>query len=620
MLNLLRSKQWRSLSMITLGVTAAIVGVQLTGGLQGLEWAIFNQWVRLRPPENKAVPIIVVTLTEKDIQWMRRWPLSDAQLAALLNRLKRDRPAAIGLNLYRDLPVEPGHPELLQVFKTTPNLIGITKAVGNSEGAAVAPPPILRDRDQVGVNDLLIDADGTVRRNLLSIDRRGKEAQALGTKLALMYLSKQGITPTVRATDGCIQVGKATFCRLEHNAGGYIRVDTGGYQTLSNFLQISGGIPSVSLTEVMANRVPASLFQDKIVLIGTKADSVWGDRFYTPYTTDSNSTWVGVEIHANLTAQIISSALEGRPILQGLPQAWEWGWIVLWAGVGTLLGWSIRTLPGALVFISIAVISILAMTYGLFLVGWWAIAVSPVLALIGSAFLSRNYWVWHTLKQANQLLELKVQERTQELMDKNAALEQASHAAETANQTLHHLARTDELTQVANRRFFNEYLEQEWHRMLQAQLPLALVLIDIDFFKLYNDTYGHPAGDVCLAKVASSLKLTVKRPDDLVARYGGEEFIIILPNTPLAGAMQVATAIQSHIRFLQIPHRCSQISPWLTLSMGVACIVPTSQTSPAYLVDKVDQALYQAKRAGRDRAISEELFTQLTQPVHQLLD
>jgi len=617
MLNMPRSKQWRSLSMITLGVTAAIIGVQLTGGLQRLEWAILNQWVRLRPPEDRAVPIVVVTLTEADIQRMRRWPLSDAQLAALLNRLKRDRPAAIGLNLYRDLPVEPGHTELLQVFKTTPNLIGITKAVGNSNGAAVAPPPILRDRDQVGVNDLLIDADGTVRRNLLSIDRRGKTTLALGTKLALMYLSKQGITPTVRATDGCIQVGKATFCRLEQNAGGYIRVDTGGYQTLSNFLQSSGGIPSVSLTDVMTNRVPASLFQDKIVLIGTKADSVWGDRFYTPYTTDSNSAWVGVEIHANLTAQIISSALEGRPILQGLPQVWGWGWIVLWAGVGTLLGWSTRTLPWAVVLISIVIISILAITYGLFLVGWWTVAVSPVLALIGSAFLSRNCWVWHTLKQANHLLELKVQERTQELVDKNTALEQASHATETANQTLQHLARTDELTQVANRRFFNEYLEQEWHRMLQAQLPLALILIDIDFFKLYNDTYGHPAGDVCLAKVASSLKLTVKRPDDLVARYGGEEFVIILPNTPMAGAMQVATAIQSHIRFLQIPHRCSQISPWLTLSMGVACIVPTSQTSLTYLVDKVDQALYQAKRAGRDRAISEELFTQ---PVHQLLD
>ncbi|MCY7391870.1 MAG: CHASE2 domain-containing protein, partial [Leptolyngbyaceae cyanobacterium CAN_BIN12] len=331
MLNMPRSKQWRSLSMITLGVTAAIIGVQLTGGLQRLEWAMLNQWVRLRPPEDRAVPIVVVTLTEADIQRMRRWPLSDAQLAALLNRLKRDRPAAIGLNLYRDLPVEPGHTELLQVFKTTPNLIGITKAVRNSNGAAVAPPPILRDRDQVGVNDLLIDADGTVRRNLLSIDRRSKTTLALGTKLALMYLSKQGITPTVRATDGCIQVGKATFCRLEQNAGGYIRVDTGGYQTLSNFLQSSGGIPSVSLTDVMTNRVPASLFQDKIVLIGTKADSVWGDCFYTPYTTDSNSTWVGVEIHANLTAQIISSALEGRPILQGLPQVWGWGWIVLWA-------------------------------------------------------------------------------------------------------------------------------------------------------------------------------------------------------------------------------------------------------------------------------------------------
>jgi len=612
-----RLNQWRSLGMIMFGVTAAIIGVQLTGGLQLLEWAILNQWFRLRPPEARAVPIVLVTITEDDIQRAGHWPLADAQLAALLNRLKRDRPAAIGLNLYRDLPTQPGHAELVQVFKTTPNLIGITKSVGSSEGAAVAPPSALRDRDQVGVNDLLIDSDGTVRRNLLSIGQNGKEIQALGTKLALIYLRKRGISPIVKVKDTCIQVGKAEFCRLDPDTGGYVRADTGGFQTLSNFLRTSDGIPSVSFTDVMTNRVPASLFQDKIVLIGAKADSLWGDRFYTPYTTDSNSTWVGVEIHANIAAQIISNALDGRPILQGLPQIWEWGWILLWTAVGTLLGWSVRSLQWTVVFIPAVTISIFALTYGLFLMGWWAIAVSPVLALTGAALLSRSYWVWHTLKQANQLLELKVQERTQELIKKNAALEQAHLAAETANQSLQKLARTDELTQVANRRFFNEYLEQEWQRSLRTQLPLALILIDIDFFKLYNDTYGHPAGDECLSKVARGLKSTVKRPNDLVARYGGEEFAIILPNTPIAGAIQVTTDIQAHIKFLQISHRSSQISPWLTLSMGVVCMVPSSQTSLTYLVDKVDQALYQAKRTGRDRAISEEL---LTQPVQQLLD
>lgn len=612
-----RSQQWRSLSMITLGITAAIAGLQLTGGLQLIEWAILNQWFRLRPPEARSVPIVLVTITEADIQRAGRLPLADAQLAALINRLKQASPAAIGLNIYRDLPVEPGHSDLLNVFKTTPNLIGITKAVGDFEGAAVLPPAILRDRAQVGVDDLLIDADGTVRRNLLSIQRHGKEMQALGAKLALMYLRQGGVTPTVNVKNICIQVGKAEFCRLEPNAGGYIRADTGGFQTLSNFLRVAEGIPLVTLTDVMTNRVPNSLFKDKIVLVGVKADSIWGDRFYTPYTTDSSSTWAGVEIQANIAAQIISSALEGRPVLRGVPQLWGWVWILLWAGAGTLLGWSIRSLRWAIVLIPITISSVLGMAYGLFLVGWWTVAVSPVLAFIGSALLSRSYWMWRTLKQANQLLELKVQERTQELTDKNTALEQARLATETANQALQHLAQTDELTQVANRRFFNEYLNQEWCRMLRSQLPLSLILIDIDFFKLYNDTYGHPAGDRCLAKVAHRLKSTVKRPDDLVARYGGEEFAIILPNTPMDRAIQIATDIQSQTRFLEIPHRSSSISPWLTLSMGVVCMVPTPQTSLTHLVDKADQALYRAKRAGRDRAISEELSTQ---PVQQLSD
>ncbi len=125
-----RLKQWHSLGFITVGVTFAAISLHLSGALQCLELTLLNQWFRLRPAESRSVPIVLVTISEPDIQQAGRWPLSDAQLAALLNRLKRSRPIAIGLDLYRDLPIEPGHAKLLNVFETTPNLIGITKAIG----------------------------------------------------------------------------------------------------------------------------------------------------------------------------------------------------------------------------------------------------------------------------------------------------------------------------------------------------------------------------------------------------------------------------------------------------------------------------------------------------------
>lgn len=600
-------RSWRDLSLVTAGIAAAVISLQSLGILQLLEWTLLNQWFRLRSPESRSVPIALVTISEADIRWAKRWPLSDAQLATLLQRLKRDRPIAIGLDLYRDLPVEPGHSDLLAVFQTTPNLIGIKKAIGMAHGSAVSAPPILGDRGQVAINDLLLDADGVVRRNLLSVNHNGQDIPALGTKLALIYLEQMGIAPQVGADSAHVDLRQARFQRLQSNSGGYVNADTDGFQTLANFLQIPGGIPSVSLEAVMTNQIPERFFQGKLVFVGAKAESVWGDRFYTPYTTDIKTAWAGVEIHANVAAQIISSALEGRPLLQGCPEWLSWIWILACASGGTGLGWSLRSFKGAIVLLPLCVIAIFAIAYGAFLLGWWAIVVAPTLAFIVAALTSRGYWMWDALKQANRLLEQKVQERTQELMEKNVALETARCAAETANHALEHLARTDELTQVANRRYFNEYLHQEWFRMMQAERPLSLILIDVDFFKLYNDTYGHLAGDACLAQVASVVRSAIQRPDDLIARYGGEEFAVVLPNTPLLGAMQIARNIQSNIQQAAIPHCKSSVSQWVTLSMGITCLVPTPQCSIAEFINQADQALYQAKMAGRDRIGSESI-------------
>ncbi|PSO76288.1 MAG: diguanylate cyclase response regulator [Cyanobacteria bacterium QS_4_48_99] len=194
-----------------------------------------------------------------------------------------------------------------------------------------------------------------------------------------------------------------------------------------------------------------------------------------------------------------------------------------------------------------------------------------------------------------------LRQRVQHLIEQSQLYRQL----EAAYRELNRLASLDNLTKLANRRRFDEFLEREWRRMAREKGQLSLVLCDIDDFKLYNDTYGHLTGDFCLYRVAAAIEREAKRPGDLVARYGGEEFAAILPNTDRSGALVVAQKMQESVKALQIPHKTSTASEYVTLSVGTACLFPIpEQDSPAPLFKAADQALYQAKAAGRDRMIA----------------
>lgn len=173
-------------------------------------------------------------------------------------------------------------------------------------------------------------------------------------------------------------------------------------------------------------------------------------------------------------------------------------------------------------------------------------------------------------------------------------------ALEQANQELLRLANLDGLTGVANRRRFDEYLEKEWRRLAREQEYLSLILCDIDYFKNYNDCYGHQAGDDCLKQVAQTISSIIQRPADLVARYGGEEFALILPNTPPEGAIHVAESIRFDVRRLEIVHGASKIGPHVTLSLGVGSQIPNHELQSSILITVADKALYRAKDKGRD--------------------
>ncbi|MBE9227758.1 diguanylate cyclase [Phormidium sp. LEGE 05292] len=170
-----------------------------------------------------------------------------------------------------------------------------------------------------------------------------------------------------------------------------------------------------------------------------------------------------------------------------------------------------------------------------------------------------------------------------------------------ANRKLEKLVNIDSLTQIANRRCFNDYLQKEWQRLLREQKFLSLIIFDVDYFKRFNDRYGHQTGDECLVKIAQAAQKVVYRPADLVARYGGEEFVVILPNTNQEGAILVAERIRCAIRDLSIPHSESAVSDRVTISLGVASLIPVAKKSLEILVETADRALYMAKNQGRDR-------------------
>ena len=184
-------------------------------------------------------------------------------------------------------------------------------------------------------------------------------------------------------------------------------------------------------------------------------------------------------------------------------------------------------------------------------------------------------------------------------------LEQANLELEKNNAELQRLSTLDGLTNIANRRCFDEFIDNEWRRAIRSenQIQISLIMIDIDFFKLYNDGYGHQGGDDCLIKVAHALDKCIQRASDIMARYGGEEFVAVLVDIDENGANAVANKIYDAISAMALPHEFSKVSDSVTLSMGVATLIPDENSTPEQLIAAADKALYAAKEKGRNQAV-----------------
>ncbi|MEM6254289.1 MAG: diguanylate cyclase [Cyanobacteria bacterium P01_D01_bin.156] len=194
------------------------------------------------------------------------------------------------------------------------------------------------------------------------------------------------------------------------------------------------------------------------------------------------------------------------------------------------------------------------------------------------------------LEQANQQLRQNLQEQV--FIEKYLTRE---------NEELYKLATIDELTQVKNRRFLEQQIQKEWQKLQQDDYSLSVILFDVDYFKRYNDYYGHLSGDECLQKIAQVAQETLQGSANFIARYGGEEFAIVLPATSELEATELAKKLQQAIKALAIPHAQSDVSSIVSVSLGIASIVPNDTNTWTMLIDRADQALYEAKHQGRDR-------------------
>lgn len=379
----------RRVLLTSLGFAGCVIGLRLTGFLQAWELSALDFAFRLRPLEPVDERIVIVGIDEPDLQWAGQWPISDLTLAKLLTTIQSYNPRAIGLDLYRDLPVNPGHADLQATYRSIPNLVGIQQ-LKDKTSPGVPAPAGLDPATQIGFNNLVFDPDNKVRRSLLYWTMDGKRHRSLALVLSLIYLEQVGIKPQAAAQNSrYLQLGKGVFPIFAPNDGAYTDADAGGYQTIANPRGPAQRFEMVSMTAVLQGQVPAEQLRDRIVLIGSTAMSL-KDFFYNSYSgkwvgSASPAPLSGVELQANFISQILSAAIEGRPLIQVWAEPGEWLWILFWSWIGAFLCWRIRSPRIAALAILVAGSGLASICYLAFLIGWWLPLVPPSMAMAGAA-------------------------------------------------------------------------------------------------------------------------------------------------------------------------------------------------------------------------------------------
>lgn len=425
-------------------------------------------------------PVVVIGITEADIQTQKSWPLSDQVFADLLAQLQKHSPRVIGLDIYRDIPHQPGSAALAKQLQQD-NIITITKL--DDLGAGEVPSPLQVPENRVGFNDFVADSDGVIRRNFMFGALGNKQLYAFSLRLVEHFIAQDGLTITP-AQDAII-IGNTRIKRMTSTAGGYQTADATGYQSILRYFPPDDVARQISLSQVLSGDFDPSWVKDKIVLIGTTAPSQ-KDLFYTPFSsTDQNEPLTaGVMVHAQMTRQLLSAATGERALFSVLPQWGEWLWIGLWGISGGLLIWRCARPHMVLVVTAAGLIGLSAFTGLLFFQAIWLPFVAPALAftLTGVALL-----VYKEFRKTFY----------------------------------------DSITGLPNRTLFTQDLQKYLKR--HPHQSAAVILVNIDKFKLFNENFGLNVGDRLLQLMSKRLRQHLPTTAK-VARIAGDEFVVLLQN------------------------------------------------------------------------------------------
>jgi len=384
-------------------IIAIVFVTRLTGFIQPLEWLVLDTFLQHRPPEKIDERIVIIGIDEKDLHQHQNYPLSDHDLATLLNEIQVYQPRVIGLDLYRDLPVNPGHNQLVATFKKLKNLIAIEKVLPDT----INPPSTL-PKEQIGFADQLIDSDGKLRRTLLGTPTSKGYKFSLSLRLAAAYLSGIGISLENGISDRtAMRFGSVELPRFLGNSGGYIAGDDGGVQILLNFRSGVSRFRTLSWRELEKGKFNPDWIRNRIVIIGMTAAS--SKDFITtcaiPSEKPARGRVYGVEIQAHVVSQIISAVLNSRPLLNTWRQEWVYIWITVWGVLG-MISARLTKSPGInLLVISVAISGLTGISYLLLVLGWWIPLVPSGLVLI------LNGMGLASLYQHDQALKSQIQAR-----------------------------------------------------------------------------------------------------------------------------------------------------------------------------------------------------------------
>ncbi len=390
-------------TIVSVAIVGLLLGVRQIGWLQPLELVAFDLMISLHPDEKPDLRLLLVNITEKDIDALKQYLISDRILAKALEKLERYQPKVIGVDLARNVPVEPGNAELRERFESS-KVIAITN-IGNTELEKVPSPPGIPD-ERSGFSDLLIDPDNAVRRTLMYAPiNESTILHSFSLRLALAYLAQKGIKPQLTENQE-LQLGKTIFKWLAFDSGGYQTIDDAGFQILLNYR--AGPVArQVTLMQVLQGRIDPNWVKGKVVLIGLSAPTA-KDFFYTPYSRIEKGIprMAGVFIHAHMVSQILSAVLDNRPLFWYWPEWVELLWIVGWSfGSGILV---VRIQSFRLLGLSLlAGLGILfSFTMSLFIQGGWIPVVTPTLGAIVTGTVVGAYQLQLFKRQQQMVMKL----------------------------------------------------------------------------------------------------------------------------------------------------------------------------------------------------------------------